>query len=160
MRDDSRDAAPASIAARETFQRQALGGYGAIVGLVATIGFLWFINANEGKPATIALTGAQLTINAHGYGTEIAVADIQGAVLIRQLSGIGAKRNAFQFGTVYHGRFAMKPYGDALLFVDAKTPPFVLLRTSRGVVMFNTPDSVRTLALFDSLARRTHQTSR
>lgn len=152
-RDDSHDAAAAS---RERFKRQALGGYGAIAGLLATIALIWFIVSNEGKPATIALGDARLSINAHGYGADIAVADIQDVQLVRQLTGIGNRRNAYQWGSVYHGSFDVTPYGTALLFVDAKTPPFVLLRTARSVVLINTPDSLRTLALFDSLATRTH----
>ncbi len=157
----ARDVGPdATAASREAFRRQALGGYGAIAGLLATFGFLWFVVSNEGKPATIVLTDARVSITAHGYGTDIAFPELEEVQLVRRLAGVGRKRNAFQSGSVYHGTFDMKPYGTALLFVDAMTPPFVLLRTARGVVLINTPDSLRTLALVDSLATHTHAADR
>ena len=96
------------------------------------------------------LAGRQRHLRSGGYGVTIPIADITGLQLAGHLSCLGGRVNAFQVGNSYVGSFAMKPYGEAELFLNATKPPFVLVQSVvAGMVLFNAGDSAATRAVFD-----------
>ena len=69
------------------------------------------------------------------------------------LNGLKGRVNALQSGNSYAGRFAMAPYGEAMLFVDALREPFVVIYASNGVTLLSAADSVAAEALTARLRR-------
>ena len=135
-----------------SYPRGVRAGYGILIALAAAFCLIARSVASQSDAPDITLADRQLTIRSGAYGVVVPVTGITAVQLVHRLSGIGPKRNAFQFGTVYHGRFAMAPYGDALLFVDAMTPPYVMVQSAAGVVLFGLRDSARTMGLFAALS--------
>jgi Bacterial PH domain len=134
------------------FWSEAKAGYGILVVFAAAFCLIALSVVSQSGAPDITLADSHLSIRSGAYAIDVPVADITAVQLVSRLSGIGAKRNAFQFGNVYHGRFAMEPFGDAMLFVDAMTPPYVLVKSTRGVVLFSARDSAKTMGLFAALS--------
>ena len=129
-------------------------GYFVLAIFAGTFLFIAGVVLVSSRPPSITLTATTLAIRSSGYASTVPVAEIVEVQMVRQLSGLGRKQNGFQFGSAYAGRFEMKPYGSATLFVNVSRPPYVRVRTTSRVVFVNAGDSVATRALYDSLAAR------
>ena len=135
----------------DTFERDAQEGYWILTFFIAMFAFIAVMVMLSSRRPDIAIEGDTLAIRAGAYGARVPVAEMLDVQLEPRLSGIGAKRNAFQFGNHYHGTFTVEPYGRTLLFLDATKPPFVRVRSAKGTLIFSAGDSSRTRGLFDSL---------
>lgn len=144
--------APRAVAgADDEYTRESRQGYGVLAIFGGTFAFIAIVVALGSRAPHIELSAQQLAVSSSGYGKTIPVAEIQKVELVTQLTGIGDKRNAFQFGSQYRGSFDMKPYGAATLFIDATKPPYVIVHAKSGVMLFNAGDAARTRRLYDSL---------
>ncbi len=116
-----------------------------------TFVFIAAVVMNGSRQAAITISPTSFAVRAAGYSAAIPRADIDSVRLASRLTGLGAKRNGFQWGNAYAGRFEMRPYGTARLFVNATTPPFVVVYAKSGVVIVNERDSAATRRLFAAL---------
>ena len=74
---------------------------------------------------------------------------------MRQPSGLGKKRNGFQFGSGYAGRFDMKPSGSVRIFGDVSRTLYIRVQSQSGIVFLKPADTGRTRVVIDSpVARR------
>jgi hypothetical protein len=105
------------------------------------------------RPATITRSDTTLAIRAAGFSATIPLAAIDSVRLTPTLSGLGSKQNGFQLGSVYAGRFAMRPYGSVRLFVNTSRPPYITVFARTGVVILNGESGAETEQLFGALAR-------
>ncbi len=64
------------------------------------------------------------------------------------LPRIEARTNGSALGSYLKGHFRTKEYGPVKLFVDAKTPPFVYLKSGEEVVIFNLADPEQTITVY------------
>ena len=145
-----------AVSARDDeYQRESRKGFAVLALFGGTFVCLAAMVMLQSRAPDISLDRETLGIRSGPYGVHIRLAEIDEIQLVHRLTGLGSRKNAFQFGSAYAGRFAMKPYGDALLFINTNTPPFILIRTHGDVTLFNTRDSTSTHAMFDSLARLT-----
>ncbi len=121
---------------------------GIFAGTVVFIAAAVFVSS---RPAAISLSSTKLRVSAAGFSANVQRADIDSVALVTQLSGLGSKQNGFQWGSSYAGRFAMRPFGSARLFVNATKPPYVVVYAKSGVVFVNDRDSAATRRLFVEL---------
>ncbi len=129
-----------------------LASYAGLGILAFGLLFITMMIQSESRKVTATLTPNALSIRAGSHSTSVPRAGIINVKLIRKLSGIGGRRNAFQFGNAYHGAFSMREYGSALLYLDATKPPFIVVTSTTGTVLFGLDDSVSTKAMFEALS--------
>ena len=114
---------------------------GAILaGILVTLALL-VVDSRGGTPKIEELADS-LAISSSGYSRRIAYATIDSVTLRHGLDGIGGRRNALQAGNRYAGRFAMRPYGEATVFVDALKNPMVVIHATGGVTIVSAADSI------------------
>lgn len=82
------------------------------------------------------------------YGTTVAWDAIERVELLEELPAIELRTNGSAVGPHLRGHFRTTEYGPVLLFVNADTPPFVLVGTTEDVVILNLPTSDETRELF------------
>lgn len=111
-----------------------------LLGIVGVLGYIVFVGRG-GAPA-ITETAQSLSVSAHGYAQEIPYATIDSVTMRHGLDGVGSRRNGMQAGNTYAGRFVMKPYGEAMLFVDALREPLVVIHAKTGVTILSAADSL------------------
>lgn len=68
------------------------------------------------------------------YGREISYRDIRSAELLDHMPEITYKENGFGFSSSAKGWFRTEDYGSALLFVDLRKTPVLLVETTDGPV--------------------------
>lgn len=83
-------------------------GYLILGVLAVTFVFIGAVNMLNSRAPTISLRDSLLTVHAAGYGADVSRHAFDIVRFTRQLSGLGAKRNGFQFGSAYAGRFEWK----------------------------------------------------
>lgn len=120
----------------------------AIVGVIGSVAFV-----GRGTNPTIAEEAESLSVSARGYQQQIRYASIDSVTLRHGLDGLQGRRNGMQSGNTYVGRFAMDPYGEAMLFVDALREPLVVIHAKGGVTLISAKDSVGA----EGLAARTRK---
>lgn len=144
-------ASTTSVGGETEFVRESRKGNLLLTIMLCTLGLIGLMVYSSSGPPDVTLSAASLGVRSGAYGITVPRREIEEVRLLRRVSGIGRKQNAFQFGSTYAGRFEMKPHGSTLLFLDATRPPFVQLRWRGTVLIFNAQDSASTQALFDSL---------
>ena len=124
---------------------------GVVVGVfIATFLFIAAVVTLNSRPARITLTPASLAVRAAGYSAEIPRSSIDSVRLTSRITGLGSKLNGFQWGNMYAGLFAMRPYGKIRLFVNASQPPYVMIFSRDGVIMVNGDSPTATQRLFSA----------
>ena len=111
---------------------------------------LTFLLVGRGSP-DLTQDDVSLNISGSGYGRTIRYDEIDSVRLRWNLDGLGAKIGALQNGNDYRGSFAMRPYGRASLFVDARTKPFVEIFSTNGVTIVSAADSLSAERLLRTL---------
>jgi hypothetical protein len=86
-------------------------------------------------------------VQAAGYDAHVPLASIRSASLVETLPAIDRKVNGYAFRGHLRGRFHLDEVGEAMLFVDLKTPPFILIRADSGavIVSLDSPNATRKL---------------
>lgn len=118
---------------------------GILAGMLGTLAVV--VVAGRGGTPTIEEAPDALTISSAGYSTRIPFASIDSVTLRHGLDGLQGRRNALQSGNRYAGRFAMRPYGEAALFVDALKEPLVVIHAADGVTIVSASDSMAAVRL-------------
>jgi len=99
------------------------------------------------RPVKASIASGVLAVRASGYAADVALASIRGASLVDRLPAVTEKVNGYAFEGNLRGQFRLDELGDARLFVDLNTPPFIVIRTESGTVVVNleSPDATRKL---------------
>lgn len=85
------------------------------------------------------------------YGDIYSWDSIEEVKLIEELPNIEMRTNGSAVGARLKGHFRTTEFGQVKLFVDAKKEPFICIKTSREIIIFNTDDSERTESLFKEI---------
>lgn len=125
--------------------RRMRGGADAGVASVILLGILGMIVmlalVGRGGAPKIVESAEVLSLEAWGYKQEIPYSTIDSVGMRHGLDGLRGRRNGLQSGNSYAGRFAMEPYGEAMLFVDALREPLVVIYSKKGVTLLSASDS-------------------
>jgi hypothetical protein len=122
-----------------------------LLGMVSVMAFV--VLSGFGFRPDITQSATALTVAAKGYERTIPFTEIDSVTLRRTLDGVGRRRNALQSGNTYAGKFEMRPFGTAMLFVDAANPPFVVVHARDGVLIVSARDSAAAMLLASELRR-------
>ena len=114
--------------------------FGILACILGTLALL-VVDSRGGNPKIEELADS-LAISSSGYSRRIAYASIDSVTLRHGLDGIGGRRSALQAGNRYAGRFTMRPYGEATVFVDALKNPMVVIHATGGVTIVSAADSI------------------
>lgn len=87
------------------------------------------------------------------YGQEYPWSDVTDIRLEPRLPRILARTNGFAAAGLLRGHFRVQGLGAGKLFVDLRTPPFVLVRLREGFVIVNLETAEKTRALYEELIR-------
>ena len=123
-------------------------------GVLALLAFaVVFAVSWEMREAEVVMRRDALLLQSRAYSAEVPVLTIRDVQLLDTLPSPVRRVRAFHVGDVYHGRFVIGAAADtAELFLDASKPPFIAVRTSSGMVLFNESEPVRTQARYEALA--------
>jgi hypothetical protein len=113
---------------------------GTVVVTLIFVVILMFFSSQETK-VTFLEEGLQI----HGmYGETYRWESIEEVRLIESLPNIELRTNGSALGSSLKGHFRTTEYGSVKLFVDTKKPPFILMQSSGGMVIFNLSDIEQT----------------
>jgi hypothetical protein len=95
-------------------------------------------------------------LEVHGmYGEIYAWEAIEEVELVETLPNIEVRTNGAAVGSHLKGKFRTTEYGAVKLFVDTKTPPFIYLKSSDKIVIFNLAESQHTEEAYQVILSRT-----
>lgn len=134
----------------KVMQERAVRGLAAAM-VVAIIAFVSALAVAKARDPEIVLTRERLTVRHGSMVASATRAQIDDVQLLSTIGGIGWKRSGYSGATTFRGRFALRGHGDAMLFLDTRRPPFILVRSPAGVVVFSAATPAATRMLFDSL---------
>jgi hypothetical protein len=103
------------------------------------------------RAVAVTVTPDQISVSGGIYRDEIRVQDVESISLELALPAVLERTNGFVFGNSLRGHFLLQGAGDAHLFVERDSPPYVKLRTRRHVVWINFKDPRRTRDLYATL---------
>lgn len=132
--------------------RAVMGIFGGIysvllVGLLVGFGQLLAYGGTEPR-----VTVTERTIDISGmYGTIVERQSVVSVELRNALPAITFRTNGFALGGILKGWFDSSDRGKVLLLVDAKTPPFVYVQRTEGLLILGFRDPTRTRKLYESL---------
>lgn len=140
---------PEELAARQARgQRAWLILVALVAALFVGIGALMVA---EGRPPRARVEGGVLTVEATTSHANVPLSEVRDVTLATELPRILARTNGYAFGETLRGWFRVEGLGEGRLYVQAKHPPFVIVRLDRGFVIVGLADEARTRALYDSL---------
>lgn len=105
----------------------------------------------------LAIKPVSATISADGfrvrglYTSTFQWESIEELTLLEELPRVLRRTNGAGIGSQLRGSFNIEVYGPVRLMLDRDRPPFILVRTTDGVVIFNLGDDTKTRALFETL---------
>lgn len=120
-----------------------------LLGILTTIGVV--LVRGLGVTPEVVETDAAFTVRARSWQHVVPYASIDSVTLRRNLDGLQRRLSGEQSGNVYLGRFAMRPYGDVRLFVDATQKPFVVVHAREGVTILSAADSAAAVAFAERI---------
>jgi hypothetical protein len=117
---------------------------------VLVVGFvLW----NGQRPIEASVGNAALVVSGGGFSARVPFTEIQDVSLVEQLPPVTRKVNGFAMGSKLRGTFDVAGVGRSKVFVDRDVPPFVVVKTTNGVLIVNGSTADATRRLRDDLAR-------
>jgi len=122
---------------------------GAVGALVLGLGGLLAV---QSRPPVVAVSGGDLVIDVLFYGERIPLSEVRSVSLEERLPPVLMRTNGFAMGESLRGWFRFQGLGDGKLFVEARHPPYVMVRHAGGVLFVNRPDPAETRAIFEKLA--------
>lgn len=109
------------------------------------------ILSSQQTKVTIAEDGLQI----HGmYGEKYTWDSIESIELMDELPTILLRMNGSEFGSNLKGYFKTREMGTVKLFVNTQYPPFICLKTSTGISIFNLNSADETQRIFTELSAR------
>lgn len=122
---------------------------GIVVLIMVFVAALMFFSAQATK-VTLNEEGVQI----HGmYGDVYAWESIEHIELREDLPTIVMRTNGSALGSNLKGHFSTKEFGSVKLFINKQKPPFVYLKTSDGMVIFNLESADETAEIFEEILR-------
>ncbi|HKW02976.1 MAG TPA: hypothetical protein VJN96_24335 [Vicinamibacterales bacterium] len=115
-----------------------------VIGLV-----LW----TGARPIEASVGSEAFVVTGAGYSVRVPFGAIRDVSLIDELPPIVHKRDGFAAGGKLRGEFTVAGIGPAQVFVDRDVPPFVVVKTTNGVLIVNGVNADTTRRLRDDLAR-------
>jgi len=103
------------------------------------------------RPVAVTVSRGQMSISGGIYREVIPMEDVESISLEPVLPAVLERINAFAFGSSLRGRFLLQDDGDARLFVERDSPPYIKVRTTKHVVWINFTDPERTRDLHATL---------
>lgn len=107
----------------------------------------------SGSKEVVVQFGAERLSIGSSYGKDIPYADIQAVSMLQELPRLERKTNGFDFMEFRKGHFQGEVFGSALLFIQSKNPPFVLIEEKERVLI-NWTDPVKTEEFYQALQER------
>lgn len=141
----------AEVLERRRLQRRlVLGASAALVLLVAIAVVLWEMRGHD-----VILRRDSLLVQSRFFSSEVPLLTVTSVSLLDTMpTGVRSVRS-LHIGSVYHGRFTVGTGRDsAELFADSAVPPFIAVRTSNGLLLFNESEPELTRARYEALAAR------
>jgi hypothetical protein len=120
-----------------------------VLGVLALVGSAYL----QTRPPDVTITSQQLSIRSLFYGDAFPLAEITGVSLERRLPRILARTNGFAASGLLRGWFRVEGMGKGKLFVDAGSPPFLVVRLKRSFVILNFSEPEKTQAVYTELER-------
>ncbi|MDD4783890.1 MAG: DUF3784 domain-containing protein [Syntrophaceticus sp.] len=118
----------------------------AVVVIAVVGGIIW-----TAKPNEFALEQNELRIIGV-YGTDIGYSDIESLELSEAIPQLKVRSNGLGLGPIQKGHFKTEDMGDALLFMQSKSGPVIIIqREGQEMVMINFADSEKTRMLYQQL---------
>ncbi len=126
----------------------AIGGIAAFFVILSIgVGFLLY-QGNRSVAYVLSADGIQIS---GMYGETIAAGDILDVAIQEDLPEITLRTNGSAIGSKLKGFFNVTGYGNAKLFLDTKTPPYIFIRTAKKTIILNDGDRAKTEALYQSI---------
>lgn len=125
----------------------------AVLGLVLAVvlgAIFWF---HELEPR-VEVAADGFSVRSALYGEHFAFRDVSSITLEERLPGIRLRTNGYAWPPTLRGHFRLDGLGDGQLYVEADTPPFVLLRSGDRYVFVNYSDPAATRRLHAELLER------
>ncbi|MET3576055.1 DUF3784 domain-containing protein [Bhargavaea ullalensis] len=110
---------------------------------VLVIGGVSVLLLTGSRPVAVTFGPDSLDISGM-YGEEISYQDIQSSELLERMPDVSYKENGFGFSSFAKGWFKTKEYGSALLFVDMRKQPVLLIKTTDGPVFLTGASNAQT----------------
>jgi len=123
------------------------GGIAALV----IVSIAWMFYAHT-QPPSIELSGEHFEVASGLYSAEIPLAAVRSVTLVDELPRIAMRTNGFAAGGTLRGYFRLEEWGRGRLFINRRTPPYVVVRTADSFVVVNFEDGARTRELYGRLA--------
>ena len=142
--------APGDVAAEASFAWAFLPP--AIIATVVAIVVGLVLWTGE-RPIEASVGASEFVVKGAGYSTRVPLDQIRGVSLVDDLPAIERKVNGFAAGGKLRGKFTVAGIGPSEVFVDRNVPPFVVVKTTNGVVIVNGVNADATRLLRDDLAR-------
>lgn len=105
------------------------------------------------RPIEASVGAREFVVTGAGYSTRVPLDQIRGVSLVDDLPAIERKVNGFAAGGKLRGRFDLAGLGTCPVYVDLNVPPFLVVRTTAGMVIVNNATARETMLLRDALAR-------
>lgn len=105
------------------------------------------------QPIEAAVRQSDFVVSGAGYSVRVPFGEIQDVSLVDDLPPIVRKLNGFSAGRKLRGEFTVAGIGPAEVFVDRDVRPFVVVKTTNGVLIVNGVNADATRRLRDDLAR-------
>lgn len=137
-------------------KRKWLGRNLSTIIIATTSIILGFILFRGMTPSTITFENDTLIIEG-SYGTTTPIELIESVTLLEELPKIAVRVNGSDTGSYLRGNFRFKEgeFGTCLLYIKLRSAPYVYVKRAEGKdIIFNTPDSLETCRLYNSLRDR------
>jgi hypothetical protein len=118
------------------------------VPMFVVVALMFYISTRR---VTVTVSRDQVSISGGIYRDEIPIQDVESLSLEPALPAVVERTNAFAFGNSLRGHFLLQGSGEAHLFVERDSPPYVKVRTTKYVVWMNFKDPGRTRDLYATL---------
>lgn len=105
-------------------------------------------------PMELNVENDTVKITAAMYDTEFRTDDIKAVELIEELPG-GVRTNGASMGALQLGHFQLDGYGNSMLYLSQKNPPYLLIKLEDKVVIFDGGSPEKTEQLYNELVKVT-----
>jgi hypothetical protein len=127
---------------------RVIGG-GIAVLVIVLIAWMFYAHT---QPPSIELSSEHVEVASGLYSAEIPIAAVRSVTLVEELPRIATRTNGFAAGGTLRGHFRLEEWGRGRLFINRRTPPYVVVRTADSFVVVNFEDGARTRELYGRLA--------
>lgn len=105
----------------------------------------------ESRPPRVTVTADRVSVASGLWSHDIAREDIRFVRLEPALPAVVRRVSGFSTGNVLRGQFDVATFGRSHLFIDRRTPPFLVIHERAGYTVINFDDASRTRALLTDL---------